>query len=269
MKRKIDEGCTELQLADEHFGEWCRYYKAFERYKKLKKGNCRNWATFTEVYWGAPGLGKSRRAHHEYPDAYWLAKPRSGSSGAWWDSYDGEEVVIIDEFYGWISRDLMCRICDRYPLLVETKGGSVPLLAKKIIITSNKKPAEWWPRVGLGAMERRLSGELGQVTHMRVPWLPPVIGCLNEAESIMNENCERLQANEDLYFCDIQDCFNIVASDGIMCGNCCHTMENWRLPTLSYDAVESQASYRMNHLDSLIGVQTNTNNGGIQTVIID
>lgn len=79
-------------------------------------------------------------------------------------------MVVIDEFYGWIARDLMCRICDRYPLNIETKGGSVSFLAKKIIITSNVHPKDWWPKVGLGAMERRLKAPLGRIEFMPIPW---------------------------------------------------------------------------------------------------
>jgi hypothetical protein len=45
---------------------------------------------------------------------------------------------------------------------VETKGTSVPFLAKRVIITSNKCPTKWYQR-GLGALRRRLSGEIGHV----------------------------------------------------------------------------------------------------------
>jgi len=71
--------------------------------------------------------------------------------------------VVIDEMGGWLPRTLCQRLVDRYPMQVETKGGSKPFLSRQIIFTSNKPPSMWWPRVGLGPMERRLTEPLGFV----------------------------------------------------------------------------------------------------------
>jgi len=171
LKRKLDEGASELAIAesDETFAVWAKYYKVVGRYRMLKCMNERKWHTYCQVYWGPPGVGKSRRALEEAgPGAYWLPRPE-GANTVWWDGYEGQEVVVIDEFYGWIMRDKMQRLCDRYPLLVQTKGGTTPFLAKKIIITSNEHPLTWWPKVGLGAMTRRLEGECGKIIHMTDP----------------------------------------------------------------------------------------------------
>jgi len=171
-KELLDGGASELELAEECWGPWVRYHKAFERYRKLKHGNVRNWITHVTVYWGAPGIGKSQRARFEAGDSsYWLPQPDGGT--VWWDGYDGQEVVVIDEFYGWIKRIMMQRLCDSTPIMVQNKGGSTPFVAKRIIITSNEPPSQWWKNVGLGPMERRLTGEHGQVIHMTEPWVPP------------------------------------------------------------------------------------------------
>lgn len=181
LKRKLDAGATEASICkdDDTFPVWAKYGRCIARYKALS-GQQRTWPTETVVYYGPPGTGKSSRALAEGgPDAFWLAKPAGQT--AWWDGYYGQEVVVIDEFYGWIARDLMCRLCDRYPTQVETKGGSQPFLAKKIIITSNEHPRSWWSKIGLGPMERRLSGALGKIIYMGEPVhhvLPPII---NEA----------------------------------------------------------------------------------------
>jgi len=185
-KQMIDDGATEVEVAEEHFGPWVRYHKAFERYRKLKHGGARNWITRITVYWGAPGIGKSQRARFEAGEgAYWLPQPDGGT--VWWDGYDGQEVVVIDEFYGWIKRITMQRLCDSTPITVQNKGGSTPFLAKHIIVTSNVPPSQWWPNLGLGPMERRLQGDHGSVVHMLINWAPPAAPVQQQEEEEQQE----------------------------------------------------------------------------------
>lgn len=87
---------------------------------------------------GPPGCGKTRLVYEVFPDAYW--KPK----GKWWDGYDGHEVVVLDEFYSWIPLDELLRLLDRYPLLVQTKGGMVRNLASVFVFTSNLDPLMWY-----------------------------------------------------------------------------------------------------------------------------
>jgi len=161
------------------FPVWARYYRAFEKFAMAMEPK-RTWITFTQVYWGVSGCGKSRRAHWEagmkadgtQGEPYYVLRKPQGNA-VYWDGYNGEKHIIIDEFYGWIPRTQMQVICDRYPTIVDYKGGARNFLATKIWITSNEPPEQWWSRIGLGAMERRLTGEHGAVEHMTQPWAPP------------------------------------------------------------------------------------------------
>ena len=178
---KLSAGVSEYEIMRDRelFPCWARYYRAFERFELLSQPK-RDWITFTQVYWGVSGCGKTRRAHYEASlkedgtvgePYYVLRKPQSNA--VYWDGYRGEKHIIIDEFYGWIPRTMMQVICDRYPAIIDTKGGARNFVAKKIWITSNEPPEQWWSRVGLGAMERRLTGEFGAVERMTLPWAPP------------------------------------------------------------------------------------------------
>lgn len=133
-----DGNCDSVeQVADSDFDLWVRYYRAFERYVCMKT-KPRNHPVEVHIVQGPTGTGKSRWAMDTFPNAYW--KQRSN----WWDGYAGHETIIIDEFYGWLPFDLLLRVCDRYPLLLETKGGQVQMVANTIVITSNSLPANWY-----------------------------------------------------------------------------------------------------------------------------
>ena len=63
------------------------------------------------------------------------------------DGYGTHDTVILDDFRGDCMRltDLQ-RLLDWYPLWVEIKGGSLPMLATRYVITSNQHPADWYTR---------------------------------------------------------------------------------------------------------------------------
>lgn len=124
-------------------------------------------APIIEIFWGDSGTGKTRKATLENPDAYLLTKP-NGNGTLWFDGYEGQSCIILDEFYGWVQYDLLLRLLDRYPLRVQTKGGTVEMQATKFVITSNKEWREWYPNVLChAALERRIR-EFGKVTHFAV-----------------------------------------------------------------------------------------------------
>lgn len=152
IKTLIKSGKTELEIAEEHFGVWCKFNKSFKIFRSLITPK-RNWKTHVTLMVGPPGCGKSKHCLEASPkeNQYW--KQRS----QWWDEYEGQETVIIDDYYGWLPWDVLLRICDRYPLLVETKGGQSQFTAKALFITSNQPPEYWYKNVpNFQALIRRI-----------------------------------------------------------------------------------------------------------------
>lgn len=113
------------------------------------------------VYWGASGVGKSRRAWDEAGLEAYPKDPRT----KWWDGYRGQQHVVIDEFRGDIGISHILRWLDRYPVSVETKGSQQPLGATTFWITSNLDPRCWYPDLDedtKAALLRRLN-----ITHFQ------------------------------------------------------------------------------------------------------
>lgn len=108
------------------------------------------------VFWGPTGTGKSRRAWEEAGMDCYSKDPRT----KFWCGYSGQRNIVIDEFRGGIDIAHMLRWLDRYPVRVEVKGGSQPLMAEQYWITSNLHPENWYPELDAetrDALLRRLN----------------------------------------------------------------------------------------------------------------
>lgn len=146
------EGQTPKDLALSHPAQFIRNHRGIVALRAyLQKP--RAFKTECFVIHGVTGVGKSRWANEHFPDAFWKS-PNCN----WWDSYDGEDTVVIDEFYGWLAWSELLRLCDRYPCMIQTKGGSCHFTSKRIIFLSNDHPSKWYsnPKCCWSTLERRL-----------------------------------------------------------------------------------------------------------------
>lgn len=150
IQKRIKAGATEDQIAEDHFDTWVKHFRSFVRYQMLIT-KPRNHEMEIHVLQGPTGTGKSKWCMDNYPDAYWKQKSN------WWDGYMNHETVIIDEYYGWLPFDTLLRLCDRYPMQVETKGGQVQFTAKRIIFTTNTIPSQWYKTCYFPAFVRRVT----------------------------------------------------------------------------------------------------------------
>lgn len=91
-------------------------------------------------YYGPSGVGKSSRCRRECKGSVYYKDP----SNRWWDGYNGQDCVIVDEYAGGFALSNLLRWTDKYGVVVEVKGGSVELRALQIFFTCNINPREWY-----------------------------------------------------------------------------------------------------------------------------
>lgn len=152
---KKSKDTPEKELAEEYPGTWARNFKAIREFKRLCTPR-RTEKPYVIAIWGPTDVGKTHIANELLPNAYW--KSRNTGSSQYWDGYEGQEDVIIDEFNTeWIHYELMLRLLDKYPLMVDIKFGHANFVAKRIIITSMIHPKDWFPRAEYAPLERRLN----------------------------------------------------------------------------------------------------------------
>lgn len=130
--------------------------KALERARKRARPTPQILDELEHEWWyGEPGTGKTSKALRDYPKAY-IKDPQN----RWWDGYNGEEVIVIDDFdkYQVSQGGDMKRWLDRYPFQAPVKGGYELIRPKKIIVTSNYHPNEIWEdSITQAAIHRRVT----------------------------------------------------------------------------------------------------------------
>lgn len=101
--------------------------------------------TDLKVIWiyGPAGAGKTRLAFElggGVEKVYRCAK-HSGAAQLWFDHYEGEDVVLLDDIrHNTVRFDALLNLLDIYPIQVAVKGGSDYLTANTIILTAVVPP---------------------------------------------------------------------------------------------------------------------------------
>lgn len=139
----VRNGSSYRQLVEE-FGIQCILHARGIQFAKFWLDTPTNFRKLNNLaITGHSDVGKTRAVYESFPRVYKL--DRSASSGSiWFDGYDGEETLLIDDFYGWIPYGQLLNILDGYPLRLDIKGAHTWAKWTSVIITSNKSPHLWY-----------------------------------------------------------------------------------------------------------------------------
>jgi len=137
----IQNGATLTDIAEQFFGTFCRYERGINHYLAMRQLP-RSEPPHVRVLWGVSGSGKTREAYSGLEVSAVYSHP----GGQWFDGFHGQRRAIFDDFGGSeFKLTYLLKILDRYPMLVQVKGGHVNWNPSEIVMTSNYHPKEWYP----------------------------------------------------------------------------------------------------------------------------
>lgn len=118
-------------------------------------------------FYGPTDLGKTWSAINVFchdTDYYILEPPTTKGGKLWFDGYEGERTLILDDFKDtFCSLESLKRMLDKYKYKVEVKGGMCWAVWDRVIITSNYAPCDWYKkwdgsaRDDLAPLQRRIN----------------------------------------------------------------------------------------------------------------
>lgn len=142
------------KCAKEHPETFVKYHKGIKELLFTIHEDQEWFATEVIVLIGPPGCGKSREARRIDPTLYNVPEPINVE---WFDGYTGQETILLDDFYGWLRYHTLLQLTDGYSMKLPIKGGFIHRNWKRVIITSNKPPEEWYTRDEIDALKRRIT----------------------------------------------------------------------------------------------------------------
>lgn len=107
------------------------------------------------IFQGGPGSGKSYVAPQLWPEAYYAEDHETG----YFDNYEGQEVIVFQEFACRFPYRVLLQLLDRYPLRIRKRYGTVPIYAKTVVFTTNFDSKSWYVTrrdSDTSALQRRL-----------------------------------------------------------------------------------------------------------------
>lgn len=156
-----DKPTTTLRdILDTHPAVLARYPKFVETVRRCYAApTTLSWDDAPNVwFYGPAGLGKSRAARASSTSLY------VKMANKWWDGYDNEDDVLIDDFHPDQAKYLVSFLkiwADRYPFPAEVKGGTIMIRPARILVTTQYTHNQLFPNgEDIAAIDRRFKNHV-------------------------------------------------------------------------------------------------------------
>lgn len=150
---KMKTGCSSCELLECNPSTYIKFHKGIEKAKSLldkKLRSARRLKLLDNiiVIKGKAGTGKTRMVLDKHGDEnVYILESKAKKDKLWFDGYDGEKVLLIDEFNGWIDYAKLLRILDVYKLRIPVKGGHTWAFWEYVYFTTNTNGGNWYYRI--------------------------------------------------------------------------------------------------------------------------
>ncbi len=158
-------------LIHDHAAIVARYPKFYQTLTQLNRPQ-RTTDLVVTLHYGETGLGKTKSVMDEWGTSPTFYRTPLSNNTLWFDTYDGHEVVLLDDFSGASSHLPLCtllQLLDRYPLLVPTKGGHTWWMPNEVHVTTNILPKDWYKWEGRPGQYKALARRFHKVYLYYVP----------------------------------------------------------------------------------------------------
>lgn len=147
-KKSIVEMAKSIELKNAKDDEKA-YWKEQARLRSLGKSIEGQKQRRCVLYFGPSGCGKTTEVKMQAAEADEDLYEKKGDT-KWWDGYEGEAHVLLDEFTGdsYGNIEDFNRMTNVGVYQGEVKGGHIHMKATHVHLTSNRHPSQWWKRKG-------------------------------------------------------------------------------------------------------------------------
>ncbi len=183
FKDAVIAGKRKRDLIDEHFGIIARYPRFYQTLTEMNRPR-RSADLVVTLLYGETGTGKTRFVEETAGADDDFYRPPLTNGTMWFDAYDGQSKVLLDDFAGAASKFTLCnllQLLDRYPIQVPTKGGHTWWMPNEVFVTTNILPRDWYKWENRGEQYKALARRFHKVLIYYVPVLG-VDRCFYEAD---------------------------------------------------------------------------------------